>query len=543
MVSLVSNTLALRSMSLIGMVLPIGIGIASAAYLGTKVASNNPRFHDGTPIPTVSLHPGDSTHDREYNEDQDAFLRRCEEDYGSTFNVLLFNKTLTVVSGAQIREVFMNDDLSSVDSFEEFTSITAFFNTMRKSNHDTDHQTIRALVQEHVTPNLSSFMARIVEQLGKNLKHEPGISPAGDEGNLVVNPMLVVQTMVAGAMASVFVGPEIAQSPDAMNMFLKVSEDFSEMQGSGEAPRASFWNSLVKRANYKVLNRLQIHVQNLTRIAAPVVLERQRLEAEAMERGNEYERPRDVLQQLLDNFDKHGFVDLEDVCGHLLILVLASVHATTDASTILLYYLATSSSHMETLYEEQQDVLDAIQREREQERQELLKEGSPIIKDLDAAHDRELSAAAVQRMVKLDSFVREMFRFRTERLTLAHRARKNVTLSNGMVIPRGHSVIINMKSAHQGPEQGEDATEFKPWRFVGKPKSATKVGTDFLPFGMGKHVCPGRFLAIQEVKAIGALMISRYSKIQIQNPSETAKVLRSRPAEPLCTGLVFTSRN
>jgi hypothetical protein len=57
-----------------------------------------------------------------------------------------------------------------------------------------------------------------------------------------------------------------------------------------------------------------------------------------------------------------------------------------------------------------------------------------------------------------------------------------------------------------------------------------------------RHACPGRFLAIQELKTVGVLMISKYSKIQIQDPSKTKKILRSRIGEPIVTGLIFTSR-
>jgi cytochrome P450 len=281
-------------------------------------------------------------------------------------------------------------------------------------------------------------------------------------------------------------GPEAARSRKVIDTFINATADFGKMLGNGTTPRASLWRSFVYRANYKILNPLQIHVQNLIDESTPVILERRRLEAEAVENGVEYDRPKDILQQLLDNFDKYGFVDLEDVCAHILILILASVHTTTDSSTVLLYYMAAFPQYMETLYEEQCNVLDEIQQEREQKRQELLKKGELIGEDLDPAHDRDLSAAAIKKMVRMDSYVREMFRFRMERLTLIHRARKTVTLSNGIVIPKGESAVINMKYAHHGPEQGEDVTEFNPWRFVGKPKAATKVGTDFLSFGMGR---------------------------------------------------------
>ncbi|KAF9963160.1 hypothetical protein BGZ65_005513 [Modicella reniformis] len=510
MINLGSDPSSVIPMDTIKAALPIGIGLASAAYLAVKVASNS-GFDKGKSVPMVSIRPGDSTHDNEYNDNQDAFLQRCEEEHGPIFNILLLNKALTVVSGPLIREVFMNDDMSSSDAIEEFTNMNALFSSIRKSNHDIDHKTIHALVREYITPNLSLFTPGIAEQLKSPLEQELSNVSAGNDGQLVEQPMVVLQEMVASAMASVFMGLEAAQSRQIIDIFTNASADFGMMLGSGQKYRASIWRSLVNRTNYKVLNPLQIHVRNLVEAATPMILQRRRLEAEAVEKGIEYKRPNDILQLLLDNFDKYDFVDIEDF--------------------------------IETLYEEQRDVLDTIQQEREQKRQELVKKGEPISEDLDPSHDYGLSAAAIKKMVHMDSFIREMFRYRTERLTLVHRARKNVTLSTGVVITKGNSVIINMKSAHQGPEQGEDVTEFIPLRFVGKSKAATKAGADFLPFGMGRHACPGRFLAIHQVKIIGVLMVSKYSMIEIQDPSKTMRILHSRIGEPACTGLIFKSRS
>ena len=57
-----------------------------------------------------------------------------------------------------------------------------------------------------------------------------------------------------------------------------------------------------------------------------------------------------------------------------------------------------------------------------------------------------------------------------------------------------------------------------------------------------RHACPGRFLAIQEIKTIGVLVVSKYSKIEIQDPSKTTKSLRTRMGEPVPTGVIMTSR-
>ncbi|KAK3811440.1 MAG: hypothetical protein J3R72DRAFT_498895 [Linnemannia gamsii] len=59
-------------------VFPIGIGLVSAAYLVMKVLSDS--FCTEKPISIVSLRLGQSTRDKELEEDQDAFVERCESE-------------------------------------------------------------------------------------------------------------------------------------------------------------------------------------------------------------------------------------------------------------------------------------------------------------------------------------------------------------------------------------------------------------------------------------------------------------------------------
>ncbi|GJJ70493.1 hypothetical protein EMPS_02842 [Entomortierella parvispora] len=545
MLGLLSNSPGLAASDALKVVIPIGIGLASAAYLTMKVVAGG-GFGSDKSIPIASLRAGDSTHDKEFYEDQDAFVERCQAENGNVFGVYLMNLNQIVVSGPLVREIFMNEDFNFGDSADELTSMRFFLRPMTKAQVEFDSRIVHGLVRDNITPHLPQYTARIVLQLEKNLDIEMAkyrtTNKREDGTFLVEKPVTVLQQMVANAMATVFVGAEIAKDRHVLETFINAATDFGKVLGSGEARRYSFWKSFARRAEYSVSSPLRRHIQILAEAATPVVLERRRLEKEAEAKGQVYERPDDIMQKMLDSFDKHHFVDLEDVCGYLLFLILASVHTTTDTSTNLMFYLAAYPQYIETLYEEQKEVLDQIQKEREALRQELLAKGEAIGDDLDPNEDRFLSAAAIKRMVHMDSFVREVFRCRAECLTLGHRARKDVTLSNGMVISKGVTAIINMKSAHQSPNQGEDVTEFRPWRFVGKPKAATKAAADFLPFGMGKHACPGRFLAIQELKTIGVLMLSRYSMLEIQDPSKTKQILRSRIGTPTISGLIFTER-
>ncbi|KAF9897486.1 hypothetical protein BX616_005516 [Lobosporangium transversale] len=417
----------------------------------------------------------------------------------------------------------------------------SYFDTGRKSNNNYNNRTIPALIRDMITRFIPTYIPKIVAQMEKVIDQELGYCPAQRGAKLVEKPLLVFQKIIANATALVFVGPEIAKSRKIIDTFISASKDFGKTFGNGGV-RASKWRTFIQRANYKLFHPLRNHAQILAEASMSVILERRRLEALANEAGIEFEQPDDVLQHMFDDFDKHGLVDLEDICAFALIISGAIVHTITDASTNMLYYLAAFPQYMDRLFQEQQQVLDTIQAEREQARQERSREGKPIGDDLDPAHDRDLTAAAIKKMIYMDSFVREVFRFRTERLGIMHLALEDVTLSSGIMISKGSTVIINTRPAHQSSENGEDVTEFRPWRFVGKNKAATKVGMDYLPFGMGRHACPGRFIVVEQLKAVGALMVSKYSKIEIQDPSKTKMALCTHIGEPIDTGLKFTSR-
>jgi hypothetical protein len=50
-------------------------------------------------------------------------------------------------------------------------------------------------------------------------------------------------------------------------------------------------------------------------------------------------------------------------------------------------------------------------------------------------------------------------------------------------------------------------------------------------------------MAVQVLKAIGSLMVSRYSKIEMIDPSYGEQILQSRRGDHNATGLIFTSRS
>jgi cytochrome P450 len=349
--------------------------------------------------------------------------------------------------------------------------------------------------------------------------------------------------------STVFMGAEVANNPEVLETFVMSMHDFANVMGLNDLD-LPFWRRWLNlKLNY-FNNPLKRRVQILAKAATPVILERRQREAQLINEGADApeflkQRPHDILQKMLDRFDEYGFIDLEDICGHIMLLILTSVHTTIDASTAMVYYLAAYPETILVLHREQVQVLDAIQQERQQERSSRLEKGLEVNVDLlDPAHDRDLTSAALKRMIHLESFQREVLRCRTEALTHFHMARKETLLSNGMVIPTYSMMLANLTSTHanNSAAHGPNPGEFQPWRYVGTHKTMTKVGVDYLPFGMGKHVCPGRFMASQQSKTLVSLIVSKFEKIAFHDPSQAAHVLRTQYGDVSKPALVFTSR-
>jgi cytochrome P450 len=99
------------------------------------------------------------------------------------------------------------------------------------------------------------------------------------------------------------------------------------------------------------------------------------------------------------------------------------------------------------------------------------------------------------------------------------------TLSNGQVIPAGVNIEIPAVAVNSDDELFPDADKFDPLRFYrlrqqareggGSTESAAlnqfvSVSQNSLTFGYGRHACPGRFFAANELKMILANSLLKY---------------------------------
>ena len=95
----------------------------------------------------------------------------------------------------------------------------------------------------------------------------------------------------------------------------------------------------------------------------------------------------------------------------------------------------------------------------------------------------------------------------------------------GTFIPRGTFLNVAAHDAHFDADTYADPTKFDGFRFVKLKRQAvgnekhfdlTTTTTEFLNFGFGVHVCPGRFFAANEMKLIFAHTVLNYD-IKFEN--------------------------
>ena len=163
----------------------------------------------------------------------------------------------------------------------------------------------------------------------------------------------------------------------------------------------------------------------------------------------------------------------------------------------------------------------------------VLSEMRKELEEIRAADKGSWTRTSVQRMVKTDAFIRESMRLSTLQNGAFHRvvvAKDGVTLPDGLHIKQGNMVSIPSYPIQRGADYYSEPDIYFPRRFF---PNETKTSSDeatkddakdrkttstnivdtsltFLNYGHGKHACPGRFFAANELKLIFAYMATHY---------------------------------
>lgn len=200
------------------------------------------------------------------------------------------------------------------------------------------------------------------------------------------------------------------------------------------------------------------------------------------------------------------------IAGRLLALNFAAIHTSTFSITNMIFDLLSSDPSLHYV-------------------SQLREEAATIL----AEDNGVWTKRGLGKMHKIDSAIRESLRIRSflsAGLVRKVTAPQGITTPEGVYCPYGSSVGIAALGIHNDNAIYPDAAQFQPFRYVDARDAVTaslekgKLGTedmikkanyalvstsvDYQPFGHGRHACPGRFFAANELKLLLAYMILNY---------------------------------
>ncbi|KAL0573797.1 hypothetical protein V5O48_008150 [Marasmius crinis-equi] len=259
----------------------------------------------------------------------------------------------------------------------------------------------------------------------------------------------------------------------------------------------------LQRLVARYLTPLPRNMKRTMELIGPIIEER----LEKFRAGEGDSLADDLLTWLIRAAPTEEQLKPEQLGLRMLTLNVAAIHTTSQAFTHALINLCKHSEYTEPLRKEIEDAIE--------------KEG--------------WTKAAMGRMRMLDSFLKESQRVSSSgaisvnRLTL-----KEFVFSNGTVLPAGTVIGTSPSALHF-----DESTYSNPFEFDGlrsyheREKEGESIkhqmvtpGSNYVAFGVGKHACPGRFFAVNEIKALFSHAILNYD-VKLDEKDEPTKMMET----------------
>ncbi|KAI0287733.1 cytochrome P450 [Russula brevipes] len=337
------------------------------------------------------------------------------------------------------------------------------------------------VLRSRLTRNSAATFKEVHEELVKAL----GDRVPTHEDEWVKVPILkVAQQVICCAVNRIFVGV-LCRNRDYQTLNLAFAVNVVK-----HAQILHLFPKPFKHIVSRMLWSLPSQVRQEMEFIRPMVEERF---AKMEEFGDDWDdKPNDVLMSLMEAA-KGAERSLERLALRLLIINFASVHSTALTFTQTFYRLLSNPQYIEPLRQE----VEAV----------VAEEG--------------WTKAGMDKMHKLDSFLRETQRVDGLTILLVNRlVLRPFTFSNRVTIPAGTLIGLPVSAAHRDDRTFPNPNEFDGFRFSKLRESegdtvtgryqASSTSSGHLSFGLGRHTCPGRFLAVNEVKALLAHIIMTY---------------------------------
>ncbi|CAM1510239.1 Fc.00g005740.m01.CDS01 [Cosmosporella sp. VM-42] len=339
------------------------------------------------------------------------------------------------------------------------------------------------LVRTKLTQNLTRLMPQLKQEFEYILASE---FPACEDWTPVKWQPFSLRA-IARLSGRAFVGPSINRQEQWMdtniNFVVHVFTACVKLQFFPE------WARPVGQHLVSELRQIRRDIKTAKEMLKPIVEERLRdLETPGCEAA-----PDDFIQWLIEALPEEEKGDIQTIAELQLILSAASIHTTNNLLCECLCDLAAYPEIQQELREEAYQILEV-------ENGWARKESMPQLK-------------------KLDSFMREVQRLRGNITSFIRKVMKPICLSDGTHLPAGTKLLapqagISLDERYFPEPEKFDALRFYHMRQQSDEASNrwqfTSLNDTNINFGAGKHACPGRFFASNEIKIILAHLLINY---------------------------------
>lgn len=247
------------------------------------------------------------------------------------------------------------------------------------------------------------------------------------------------------------------------------------------------WWRWFPRAADRALGRSVVAVNEA--IAGFIAQARTRLEADPQRRA----QPPNLLEAMIVAADAGGSVSDREVAGNVLTMLLAGEDTTANTLAWMIYLL-----------QRHPDALTCAQDE---------------VRAL-ALDSREFAPEHIAALDYLEACARETMRLKPVGPFQVVEALRDTVVAS-IRVPAGTGVWCVMRGDSMSERHFADPQAFRPERWLsdGTPgQAASSAKRVSMPFGAGPRVCPGRYLALLEIKMAMAMLLTHFEIEAVTTP-------------------------
>ncbi|KAJ7087179.1 cytochrome P450 [Mycena belliarum] len=397
------------------------------------------------------------------------------------FRVPLIHRWDVIISGSQLVEELRaskEEELSIREAFNEIlqTDMTMGPNILGNPYHI-------SVARVGMTKNIDARFDEVRDEIMATF--DDHLAMEGDEWKAVPVQSTTMQ-VICRTSNRLFVGLPLCRNRDYLNINFEftisvvIAAQLINLLPGFLRPIIGPWLSPLKK-----------YLKRTDQQLGALVTERVRLEEEL---GNEYPgRPNDLISWLLDEAEGDERT-VPALVQRILVINFGAVHTSANTFAHALFDLAAFPSSVE----------------------EMREEAAQIVRE------EGWSKTSVFKMHKIDSFLRESQRYNGNSITsMGRKVVKSggFTFSDGTTVPAGCFVNVATGPTHHDPNIYPNPNEFDALRFYNL-RLADEEGTirhqlaatslEYLPWGHGRHACPGRFFAATMLKTMLAHVLLNY---------------------------------